>query len=193
MYNSTKRSSDSVTCFSCHKTGHKSFECRPKQKRWCDVCKLASHDTMYCRRKDNSAENADNTIVKERDSDAADNHEHSFIIKIIVNDICNSVRKSSLLVDCGATTPIINDKSKFINFDKDFDADNHYIELADGSRTNNVASGRGDASVKLFDINGNACNVMFKNVLYVPSLSKIYFPCRPQLMQACLLISIRNV
>ena len=33
--------------------------------------------------------------------------------------------------------------------------DNYFIELADGSRTNGIASGRGNASVVLYDVKWN--------------------------------------
>ncbi|KAJ8043248.1 hypothetical protein HOLleu_10252 [Holothuria leucospilota] len=62
---------------------------------------------------------------------------------------------NSLLVDCGATTHIINDESKFVKFDDSFNPENHFIELADGSRTNSVALGKGDAHVSLVDSSGN--------------------------------------
>lgn len=32
-----------------------------------------------------------------------------------------------LLVDCEATTQIVSDESKFINFDNDFNSENHFI------------------------------------------------------------------
>jgi hypothetical protein len=50
-------------------------------------------------------------------------------------------------VDCGATTHIVHDISKFISFDKQFNPEHHYIELADGSRSNNVTLKRGDAQM----------------------------------------------
>ena len=43
---------------------------------------------------------------------------------------------SNLLVNCGATKHVITDKSKFINFDQNFEARNHFVEFADGSRAN---------------------------------------------------------
>ena len=60
------------------------------------------------------------------------------------------------------------DKSKFVDFDKDFNANSHVIELADGSKAN-VVLGKGNAKVKLYDVNGNACDVMLNSALYVPS------------------------
>ncbi len=56
-----------------------------------------------------------------------------------------------LLVDCGATTHVLNDKDKFVSFDHTFDPAKHFIELADSSRTNNVALAKGDALVNLVD------------------------------------------
>ena len=43
-----------------------------------------------------------------------------------------------LLVACGATSHIITEKSKFTRFDRKFNSSKHYIELANGTRANNV-------------------------------------------------------
>ena len=61
---------------------------------------------------------------------------------------------NSLLVDTGATTHVLNDISKFVQFDDTFIPDKHYIELADGSRTNNVALKKGEVLIYLHDENG---------------------------------------
>ena len=39
----------------------------------------------------------------------------------------------NLLLDTGATSHIINDKTKFVDFDQKFNASTHFIELANGS------------------------------------------------------------
>ena len=49
-----------------------------------------------------------------------------------------SKSKPTIMLMCGATIHIINDKSKFVKFDDKFDSNNHFIELADGSRTNGI-------------------------------------------------------
>ena len=72
------------------------------------------------------------------------------------------------LVDSGASTHILSDESKFITFDKYY-SKQHEIKLADGSVASGVVAGRGNASVILHDINGNAHNVMLKNALCIPS------------------------
>ena len=62
-----------------------------------------------------------------------------------------------------------------MNFDKDFDANTHVIELAEGSKAN-VVLGKGNAKVKLYDVNGNAHDVMLNSALYVLSYHKSIFP-----------------
>ncbi|KAJ8019188.1 hypothetical protein HOLleu_42393 [Holothuria leucospilota] len=78
-----------------------------------------------------------------------------------------------LLVDFGATTHVVNDQSKFIRFDDDFNPADHYIGLADSSRTNNVAMGKGDASITLVDSNGNAQKAILKDALHTPSFKLV--------------------
>ena len=41
-------------------------------------------------------------------------------------------------MDTGATNHIMNDKLKFLDFDKEFNPSAHVIELADGSKANVV-------------------------------------------------------
>ena len=79
-----------------------------------------------------------------------------------------------LLVDCGATTHIVHD-SKFTRFNQQFNPEHYYIELADGSRSNNVALKRGDANVELCDGHGNVQTALLKNALYVPSYKQDIF------------------
>lgn len=55
-----------------------------------------------------------------------------------VNNNCNS-SYFDLLVDCGSTTQILNDESKIINSDEDFDSTRHNFERADGSRYTDLA------------------------------------------------------
>ena len=46
-----------IVCFSCNEVGHKSFQCvknkegKNYNKRWCNNCKVNSHDTNFCRKK----------------------------------------------------------------------------------------------------------------------------------------------
>ena len=107
-------------------------------------CKSATHDTAYCRRKKDSV----NQMLDTCDNmDTCDDNEcHSFVFRVNVFDhvdVCSNVKTDCLLVDCGATTHIINDRSKSVNFDDEFDSDSHFIELY-GNRTNGIVQGRGN-------------------------------------------------
>ena len=54
-------------------------------------------------------------------------------------------------MDTGASSHIINDRSKFKSFDSTFKPERHSMELANGKRTVGVAQGRGDAQVCLLN------------------------------------------
>ena len=91
--------------------------------------------TKFCRKK-----------LKEHSTKSVTSDEgHTFAFKVTVeSEDCEFVHDvNSLLVDTGATTHIVNDKTMFSSFQKDFDPAKHYIELADGSRMNKLAEGRG--------------------------------------------------
>ena len=45
------KSESEIKCFTCNKSGHKSYQCKSKPKRWCKLCKSNSHDFKFCRRK----------------------------------------------------------------------------------------------------------------------------------------------
>ena len=87
--------------------------------------------------------------------------------------------KSNFLVDCGATKHIITDKSKFINFDQNFEPRNHFVELVNESLVNNIVLKRGD--VFIFSCNSNG------HMLYISQLlNKIYFQYKPQQKMVCI-------
>ncbi|KAK3786290.1 hypothetical protein RRG08_060215, partial [Elysia crispata] len=88
-----------------------------------------------------------------------------------------------LLVDDGATTHIINDKAKFVNFGKSFRTTKHIIELTYGSRLNNTVRGRGEATVTLIDTKGNANQTTLKNALYIPTFSHSIFSVQAAISQ----------
>ena len=79
------------------------------------------------------------------------------------------------MVDTGATPHTIKDIEGFKNFDDSFQPDNHFIELADGSKTNWVALKRGDAEICLVNANGNKESVTLKGTLFIPSYPQDIF------------------
>ena len=60
--------------------------------------------------------------------------EHSFAFKTNSRPSTTSDCGADLLFDCGATTHILNDMSKFSKFDHTFNPEKHTIELANGDR-----------------------------------------------------------
>ena len=153
----------SFKCYTCGKMGHKSFqypinnkveekETYRRPNRWCENCNSRTHDTNYCRKK-NYVKVVTVSDREETDEVSAVNSysAHSFAFKVNASNTnrLSHISSDSLLVDCGATTHIVTNKSKFVKFDENFEPVSHTIELADGSRTSGVASGRGVAGVKL--------------------------------------------
>ncbi|XP_067949474.1 uncharacterized protein [Watersipora subatra] len=76
-----------------------------------------------------------------------------------------------LLVDCGATAHIVNNPDRFITYDNEFVPERHYIELADGRRSNELVTAKGSAVFNIFDSKGETKQITLKNSLLAPSFS----------------------
>lgn len=83
--------------------------------------------------------------------------------------------KKGLMVDCGATSHMINDATKFKTVDKSFRPEDHMIELADGTKVSGMAKMRGDAEVFLLDSEGRRVRTRLKQALYIPSFPQNIF------------------
>ncbi|KAJ8050275.1 hypothetical protein HOLleu_03413 [Holothuria leucospilota] len=84
-------------------------------------------------------------------------------------------QNGNLLVDCGATSHIVTDELKFESFDESFRPENHFVELADGSRSNRIAHKRGDANVRIMDADGRCVIAKLENALYIPTFPRSLF------------------
>ena len=78
------------------------------------------------------------------------------------------------MLDCGAPSHI-TEEDEFAKFDETFNPNAHYMELADGTRMNNVALKRGDAEVCLQDREGRCSKVTLKKALFIPSYPQSIF------------------
>ena len=134
----------------------------------CNHCRTSTHNGSACRRT-GTKEKVNRVVTK------SDEAEHSFVFRAnMYEDDRNSMKTDMLLVDCGATSHIITDESKFDKFDKSFQPEN-YMELADGTKSNNVALKRGIVKLSSVDTNGSCVDLILTNVLYVPSYPQDIF------------------
>ena len=186
-------------CYSCNKTGHKKYQC-PEQsnfasrydgrnnggRKWCKKCRSATHNTDRCySNKPRGDRNAGAANKTSANVNIDEDGQHSFTFKFEHGSLhpdenegkdenCYSFMEC-MVVDSGATAHLCCKKESFISFDQSFNPETHYIELADGTRCNNVVKGRGNASVKATDINGVSHKILLENALYVPSYNQNIF------------------
>ena len=120
-------------------------------------------------RRGNEQYSAQTVVARGRVNDEND----SFVFKVGYD--CRINVHNKVLVDCGATAHIVNDKNQFSYFDSDFDPNKHTIELADGSRQTGVVLGKGKAEFVFSDKNGIDQKVSLDNALYIPSYKQNIF------------------
>ncbi|KAK7895537.1 hypothetical protein WMY93_020862 [Mugilogobius chulae] len=169
-----------LACWRCGEKGHRKDEC--SKKVWCSSCKSTSHTDKACRKKERGSrcahaqdDGGSRGRIDVRGTEGAD-----FTFRAQTVDTSKSaqqrpIQEKGLIVDTGASSHIINDRSRFKNFDNSFKSERHSMELADGKRTFGLAQGRGDAQVHLIDSNGRRCSVTLKNALYIPSFPQELF------------------
>ena len=164
-----------AVCYKCKQSGHIARFC-DRKKLWCSFCRTDTHTDAACRNKNIVKKDKVQFANIQSEEPKLSELETSFAFS--VKHSCSEVKitpQTSLLVDCGATAHIITDKSKFTRFDESFRPDKHYIELADGTKSNDVALARGDVSIRLKDVNGRCVDATLTNALYVPSCPQNIF------------------
>ena len=162
---------DNVVCYRCKQSGHIARFCENKPKLWCSFCRKTSHTDSTCRNRSKT-----NKVGKDKVHVVSTTEEHQFAFKVdIESRDVSSIRPDSLLVDCGATAHIVTDKSRFTSFDESFSPDKHYIELANGTKSNNIALAKGDVVVRIKNTKGRCVDATLKDALYVPSFPQSIF------------------
>ena len=172
-----------VKCFGCGQKGHVKKECPNKarndgasKKKWCEFCRTTTHNTNVCRKK--PKEPPGSSTAKMCTEGETEKHSYSFKVSADDGEDQSEATADSInavLVDTGATTHIITDKSKFVKFEDSFNPETHFIELANGKRSNNLAQGRGTARIELVDTRGVVQEALLEDALYVPSFRQDIF------------------
>ncbi|RUS70255.1 hypothetical protein EGW08_021985 [Elysia chlorotica] len=162
-------------CYECGQQGHRKRDC-PRlsgSRMWCSYCQKSNHTDSSCRFKKKNSATRSTKVKAAHYLDPDDDDQHSFAFKIGTSE--HKPKMSSILVDCGATSHIFNDISKFTKFDDSFDPNKHFIELANGEKSNKLATKKGEVNIEMIDTQGKNHSGSLKNVLYVPSFPQNIF------------------
>jgi len=79
------------------------------------------------------------------------------------------------MVDCGATSRLVNNENNFISFNKTFKPENHYIEMAVGHKTNQLVVAKGTAQFTITDDDNIEQLIHLKNALLAPTIPTSLF------------------
>lgn len=132
---------------------------------WCNYHRSFTHSDKTCRSRNQPKDDAKQTAEIQK----PDKEEQTFVFTAIHATFPENIKRHGLMVDCGATSHILADINSFTRFEEDFNPSSHYMELADGTRMNNVALRRGDAEVLLQDVRGRSITVTLKKALFIPT------------------------
>ena len=124
-------------------------------------------------------------VVESQSEENVEPATHSMDYSVVCKDgnvdsakrVSDTVKKKALLVDTGATSHIVN-KDNFIEVDDSYVPENHYIELADGTRTNSAAKKRGSVIFDITDEKGVSRTTTLHNTLYCPDYPENIFSVR---------------
>ena len=113
------RQPSQISCYLCKKKGQQAVDF--KQKRCSDNYNSNTHDTRCCRKESEKNSVSKVNLVNKGVATCTEEKVEFFFkiggdpnMEIQLEDV-------NLLVDCGATTHIINDESKLLSFDQSFD------------------------------------------------------------------------
>ena len=153
-------------CMACGKSNHTSSECRSKSKLKCTFCLRQGHIEKVCRTKERAHKTGSNSTA----NTATESTEFSFTISADDTEYANTIyhNDNKLLVDCGATCHMVNNSSHFVSYDRSFDPKRHFIQMADGHKTNELVTAKGKAKFTIIDSKGRQHNVTLNDALLAP-------------------------
>ena len=166
----SQKGTGAIQCLSCGKTGHKSKDFRSKSKLKCQFCQRQGHVESVCFKRKRSTASAS----------SAGTTGFSSLTRADTASTCSE----RLLIDCGATCHIINSEKHFVCFDNEFEPDKHFIELADGYRSNKLATAKGTAEFTVLDSNGVSRSITLQNALLAPTFpTSLFLYAQQQIME----------
>ena len=181
------KSPKQIICYNCGIAGHKAPQCK---KKWCNNCKSSTHNTKSCRKKTNRGDQAHKT--KDFSTNNDNDHHTSYAFKLSDKPTLNTSTHDKFLVDCGATAHIVTNEENFIYVNPDFVPEQHYIELANGSKSTNVVLKKGTVVVDLRTSSGEIVKVELEDTLYIPSYPQNIFSVNAAIRKGATLIISQN-
>ena len=112
-------------CNYCGMKGHKSKDCRNRHRLQCSFCHAKGHVEKVCFTKKRDTQTNPNTGANVTTDFSFSSTSQTFSTSKLS-------ARHKLMIDCGATSHIVNDKTKFVSFDDSFKPAQHLIEVADG-------------------------------------------------------------
>lgn len=113
-----------LACWRCGEKGHRKDECR--KKVWCSFCKNKSHTDKVCRKKKEHEQSSRCACAQDGGCGGhlKANHDHGrddsqgptsedFTLRVEADVQQQQISKSGFIVDTGASSHIINDRSRF--------------------------------------------------------------------------------
>ena len=101
-----------------------------------------------------------------------DTSTNTIIFKISEMNSDYDIQTPNILIDSGASANIVCDEQFFEYLDPNFTNKNSYLELADGSKVNNLILGKGTASIPITDNKGKLRKITLNDCLFIPSFGK---------------------
>ena len=165
------KSKPNGSCNACGKNNHFTKDCRNRSQLKCTFCLREGHVESVCFAKKRGDKRSTATANVCSDTTDYTFHVHDYVSK------CYNITNAStdIVVDCGATSHMVNDPALFISYDDSFTQNAHILELADGTTSNELVTARGDASITIRDTLGKDHTVRLKNALLVPSFPNTLF------------------
>ncbi|XP_032231782.1 uncharacterized protein LOC116614662 [Nematostella vectensis] len=166
------------TCYGCRQTSHFIRDSPKKSEttKWCNYHKSSTHSDGECKRQQQKRDTTKKVSVMNDTENNEEKHTFTFNMKDHGNNVLNNPK--DMLVDTGAKSHFVTTDT-ITRIDGTFKPSKHCMELADGTKTRNIAVKQGDAMVTFRDVNGRHVKAVLKGALYIPSYPQYIFSVKP--------------